>query len=75
MVKEFLSQRGLSFEERDVSQNQSYAQEFVRGKACSNTPTPVTLFAYRHRTAIQCFRFIHFLHVPLCPSRWRAMVL
>jgi len=29
-VKEFLSQRGIAFEERDVSRNQSYAQELVR---------------------------------------------
>ena len=26
-MKEFLSQRGIAFEERDVSQNRSYAQE------------------------------------------------
>ena len=30
MVKEFLSQRGVSFQERDVSINNSYAQELVK---------------------------------------------
>jgi len=30
MVKEFLSQRGVSFEERDVPQNPSYAQELSK---------------------------------------------
>ena len=30
MVKEFLSQRGISFKEYDVSLNPSYAQELVR---------------------------------------------
>ncbi len=29
MVKEFLSQRGLAFQERDVSQSSSYARELV----------------------------------------------
>ena len=29
MVKEFLSQKGISFEERDVAANASYAQELM----------------------------------------------
>jgi glutaredoxin 3 len=41
MVKEFLSQRGISFEERDVSLNPSYAQELVR--STGQMGVPVTL--------------------------------
>jgi S1-C subfamily serine protease len=41
MVKEFLSQRGIGFEERDVSQNLSYAQELVR--STGQTGVPVTI--------------------------------
>jgi S1-C subfamily serine protease len=42
MVKQFLSQRGVSYEERDVSRNQAYARELM-----SNTGqmgVPVTVF-------------------------------
>ncbi len=41
MVKEFLSQRGIGFEERDVSRNPSYAQELVR--STGQTGVPVTI--------------------------------
>jgi S1-C subfamily serine protease len=41
MVKEFLSQRGISFEERDVSQNQSYAQELVRNTGQMGVPVTI----------------------------------
>ena len=41
MVKEFLSQRGIVFEERDVSQNPSYAQELA--KSTGQTGVPVTI--------------------------------
>ncbi|MFC1970720.1 PDZ domain-containing protein [Chloroflexota bacterium] len=41
MVKEFLSQRGKSFEERDVSRNPSAAQELVR--STGQMGVPVTL--------------------------------
>jgi glutaredoxin 3 len=41
MVKEFLSQRGISFQERDVSQNQSYAQELVRNTGQMGVPVTV----------------------------------
>jgi glutaredoxin len=41
MVKEFLSQRGISFQERDVSINNSYAQELVR--STSQMGVPVTI--------------------------------
>ena len=41
MVKEFLSQRGISFKERDVSQNQSYAQELVRSTGQMGVPVTV----------------------------------
>ena len=30
MVKEFLSQKGVNFEERDVSVNRAYADEMVK---------------------------------------------
>ena len=38
MVKEFLSQRGISFKERDVSRNPSYAQELVRSTGQMGVP-------------------------------------
>ena len=41
MVKEFLSQKDIGFEERDVSRNPSYAQELV-GKT-SQMGVPVTI--------------------------------
>ena len=41
MVKEFLSQRGVSFEERDVSRNQSYAQELVRTTGQMGIPVTI----------------------------------
>ncbi len=41
MVKEFLSQRNIAFEERDVSQNQSYTQEMV--KSSGQMGVPVTI--------------------------------
>ena len=41
MVKEFLSQRGVSFEERDVSRNQSYAQELVRSTGQMGVPVTI----------------------------------
>ncbi len=41
MVKEFLSQRGISFEERDVSQNPSYAQELVRSTGQMGVPVTI----------------------------------
>jgi len=41
MVKEFLSQRGIGFQERDVSQNPSYAQELV--KSTGQMGVPVTI--------------------------------
>ena len=41
MVKEFLSQRGIDFEERDVSRNPAYAQELVRNTG--QMGVPVTL--------------------------------
>jgi glutaredoxin 3 len=41
MVKEFLSQRGINFEERDVSRNQSYAQELVRNTGQMGVPVTV----------------------------------
>jgi S1-C subfamily serine protease len=42
MVKGFLSQRGVSFEERDVSRNRAYAQELVR--STGQMGVPVTVF-------------------------------
>jgi glutaredoxin 3 len=42
MVKEFLSQRAINFEERDVSINISYAQELVRSSG--QMGVPVTIF-------------------------------
>jgi glutaredoxin 3 len=41
MVKEFLSQRGISFEERDVSRNSSYAQELVRSTGQMGVPVTI----------------------------------
>ena len=41
MVKEFLSQRGVSFEERDVSRNPSYAQELVNSTGQRGVPVTV----------------------------------
>lgn len=42
MVKQFLSQRGVSYEERDVSRNQSYARELVNNTG--QMGVPVTVF-------------------------------
>jgi len=41
MVKEFLSQKGISFQERDVSINQSYAQELVKSTGQMGVPVTV----------------------------------
>ena len=41
MVKEFLSRRGISFEERDVSRNPSYAQELVRSTGQMGVPVTI----------------------------------
>ena len=41
MVKEFLSQRGVSFEERDVSRTPSYAQELVRSTGQMGIPVTI----------------------------------
>jgi len=41
MVKEFLSQKGISFEERDVSRNPSYAQELVRSTGQMGVPVTI----------------------------------
>jgi S1-C subfamily serine protease len=41
MVKEFLSQRGTSFEERDVSRDPSAAQELVRNTGQMGVPVTV----------------------------------
>ena len=41
MVKEFLSQRGIAFEERDVSRNPSYAQELVRNTGQMGVPVTI----------------------------------
>ena len=41
MVKEFLSQRGVGFEERDVSRNSSYAQELVRNTGQMGVPVTI----------------------------------
>jgi S1-C subfamily serine protease len=42
MVKQFLSQRKVSFEEKDVSRNQAYAQELIR--TTGQMGVPVTVF-------------------------------
>jgi S1-C subfamily serine protease len=41
MVKEFLSQKGISFQERDVSINSSYAQELVKNTGQMGVPVTV----------------------------------
>jgi glutaredoxin 3 len=41
MVKEFLSRRSIAFEERDVSQNPSYAQELVRNTGQMGVPVTI----------------------------------
>ena len=41
MVEEFLSQRGISFQERDVSQNAAYAQELIRSTGQMGVPVTV----------------------------------
>jgi glutaredoxin-like protein NrdH len=41
MVKEFLSQRGVAFEERDVSVNPAYAQELVNSTGQMGVPVTV----------------------------------
>lgn len=41
MVKEFLSQRGISFQERDVSINDSYAQELVSSSGQMGVPVTI----------------------------------
>ena len=41
MVKDFLSQRGISFEERDVSRNSSYAQELVSSTGQMGVPVTI----------------------------------
>ena len=38
MVKQFLSQRGISYEERDVSRNQAYARELVNNTGQMGVP-------------------------------------
>ncbi|MFC1947377.1 glutaredoxin domain-containing protein [Chloroflexota bacterium] len=42
MVKQFLSQRGVRYEERDVSRNQAYARELVNNTG--QMGVPVTVF-------------------------------
>jgi glutaredoxin 3 len=41
MVKNFLSQRGISFEERDVSRDPSYAQELVSSTGQMGVPVTI----------------------------------
>lgn len=41
MVKEFLSQRGIGFQERDVSQNRAYAQELVQNTGQIGIPVTI----------------------------------
>jgi glutaredoxin 3 len=41
MVKDFLSRRGISFEERDVSRNSFYAQELVRNTGQMGVPVTI----------------------------------
>ena len=38
MVKQFLSQRGVNYEERDVSRNQTYARELVNNTGQMGVP-------------------------------------
>jgi glutaredoxin 3 len=42
MVKQFLSQRGINYEERDVSRNQTYARELMNNTG--QMGVPVTVF-------------------------------
>ena len=42
MVKQFLSQKGVSYEDRDVSRNQAYARELVNNTG--QMGVPVTVF-------------------------------
>jgi glutaredoxin 3 len=41
MVKQFLSQRGIGFEERDASRNPSYAQELMRNTGQMGVPVTI----------------------------------
>ena len=41
MVEEYLSQKGIGFEERDVSSNQSYAQELARTTGQMGVPVTI----------------------------------
>jgi len=41
MVEEFLSQRGIGFQKRDVSQNEAYAQELIRSTGQMGVPVTV----------------------------------
>ena len=41
MVKEFLSQRGIGFQERDVSRNPAYAQELVSSTGQMGVPVTI----------------------------------
>lgn len=41
MVEEFLSQKGVDFEERDVSANPDYAQELVRNTGQMGVPVTI----------------------------------
>jgi len=41
MVKQFLSQRGIDFQERDVSQNPAYAQELVNNTGQMGVPVTI----------------------------------
>ena len=38
MVKEFLSQKGVDYEERDVSANRAYAEEMVKSTGQMGVP-------------------------------------
>jgi glutaredoxin 3 len=41
MVKEFLSQKGINYKERDVSRNPSYAQELMRNTGQMGVPVTI----------------------------------
>jgi S1-C subfamily serine protease len=41
MVEDFLSQRGIAFEKKDVSQNSSYADEMVRTSGQMGVPVTI----------------------------------
>lgn len=41
MVKEFLSQKGIGFQERDVSRNQTYAQELMKNTGQMGVPVTI----------------------------------